>query len=321
MIVDKLTISRFKSISHVEMDCKRVNVFLGEANAGKSNILESLALLARPYVGHHPEYSRLVRHNSLEDLFFLYDVAKPVEVDAGDWHFELSSSDGKFAFNCERSGSYIFKGEETGYSGSNEEKNTPFRPYRYEPITFTNPGKTDFLWPPDGSNLGYLVKTHTELREAARDLLEPFGLRLVVKPAQEHLEVLTELADKTPIIYPYKSLSDTLRRSIFFMAAILTNRDSVILLEEPEVHSFPYYIKYLAEQIALDERQNQYFLVTHNPYFLMTLLTKTPREEIQVFLTTSENNETRVQPMSSEEISEAVDSGHDLFFNLERFFP
>ena len=38
-------IKNFKSIKDLRLDCKRVNVFIGKPNVGKSNILEGLGLL------------------------------------------------------------------------------------------------------------------------------------------------------------------------------------------------------------------------------------------------------------------------------------
>ena len=48
-MVDVLEIKNFKSIKHLKLDCKRVNVFIGRPNTGKSNILESLGLLSFLY--------------------------------------------------------------------------------------------------------------------------------------------------------------------------------------------------------------------------------------------------------------------------------
>ena len=40
MIAD-LEISNFKSIKHLQLDYRRINIFIGEPNVGKSNILET----------------------------------------------------------------------------------------------------------------------------------------------------------------------------------------------------------------------------------------------------------------------------------------
>ena len=114
-------------------------------------------------------------------------------------------------------------------------------------------------------------------------------------------------------------VSDTLQRLIFHLAAIETNKDSIIIFEEPEAHAFPYYTKYLAELIALDENNNQYFISTHNPYFLLPIIEKTPRDEVGIFITDFEDYQTKIKGLSEEDIKEIMDMEVDVFFNIERF--
>ncbi len=45
-MIETLEISNFKSVKHLKLPCKRFNVFIGEPNTGKSNILEALGLLS-----------------------------------------------------------------------------------------------------------------------------------------------------------------------------------------------------------------------------------------------------------------------------------
>ena len=130
------------------------------------------------------------------------------------------------------------------------------------------------------------------------------------------IEILKEFEDII-VSYPYQLSSDTLRRIIFYMAAILSNKDSVLIFEEPESHAFPYYTKYLAELIALDERKNQYFMSTHNPYFLLPLLEKCPKDEVAVSITDYEDYETKVRPLTDDQIKELTEI--DIFSNLESF--
>lgn len=123
--------------------------------------------------------------------------------------------------------------------------------------------------------------------------------------------------DDIIVWYPYSVLSDTLQRLIFYLAAIETNRNAVLLLEEPESHAFPFYTKYLGERIALD-KSNQYFISTHNPYLLFPLVEKTPRDEIQVFVTSMENHRTQVRPISEKAMQDLLDLDVDVFFELDR---
>ena len=46
-MIRKLEIARFKSIREVSLNCRRVNVFVGPPDTGKTNILEALYMLSR----------------------------------------------------------------------------------------------------------------------------------------------------------------------------------------------------------------------------------------------------------------------------------
>lgn len=43
-VVQKIVIENFKSIKELSLELGRVNIFIGENGAGKSNILEAIAL-------------------------------------------------------------------------------------------------------------------------------------------------------------------------------------------------------------------------------------------------------------------------------------
>ena len=117
-------------------------------------------------------------------------------------------------------------------------------------------------------------------------------------------------------MYPYTTVSDTLQRLIFFISAIKSNKNSIISFEEPEAHAFPYYTKYLAEIISRD-KSNQYFISTHNPYILLTLLEKTPIEDIKVFITYFEEYQTKIKELSEKKLEEILEYDLDVLFNIE----
>ena len=98
---------------------------------------------------------------------------------------------------------------------------------------------------------------------------------------------------------------------------MLTNRDSTLVFEEPEAHSFPLYTKLLAEQIAMDENNNQYFIATHNPYFLMPLLSKAHKDHIAINIVYYEDHETKVKEISADDLPELFEL--DVFANLDRY--
>jgi AAA15 family ATPase/GTPase len=95
-----------------------------------------------------------------------------------------------------------------------------------------------------------------------------------------------------------------------------SNKDSVLVFEEPESNAFPYYTKYLGERIALDET-NQFFIATHNPYLLSAILEKSSKEDVQVFITYFKDYQTKLRPLTVDEVSELMEA--DPFLDLDRF--
>ncbi|HDD56459.1 MAG TPA: ATP-binding protein [Nitrososphaeria archaeon] len=153
------------------------------------------------------------------------------------------------------------------------------------------------------------------VRSTIGDLLGSFGWKLVIKPYEKKIEFQKEF-DNIVVSLPYISLSDTIQRIIFYLTAILSNKDSVIVFEEPEAHAFPYYTKFLAEQIALDDRGNQYFISTHNPYFLLSVIEKS-KMDVSVFITYLEEGETKVKQLVGKKLEQLLEYDVDIFFNLE----
>ena len=66
-MIKNLEIKNFKSIKHLKLDCKRINLFIGEPNTGKSNILETLGLLSYTYYGNLENF---VRFENMNNLFY-----------------------------------------------------------------------------------------------------------------------------------------------------------------------------------------------------------------------------------------------------------
>ncbi len=80
----EVSISHYKSIEKVQIKLGRVTVLLGPPAAGKSNVLEAIALATyfdrfAFYVDREP-LSRLVRIDDVSNLFTFYDLTKTVEI-------------------------------------------------------------------------------------------------------------------------------------------------------------------------------------------------------------------------------------------------
>lgn len=135
--------------------------------------------------------------------------------------------------------------------------------------------------------------------------------------AEQSLSV-SKSVDGLLFSFPFRSSSETLRRILFYRLALETNQNSVLLFDEPEANTFPMFTKLFAEQIAADDRGNTFFLTTHSPYLLGSLIEKTPKEELAVVLCHMENFETKARVLSQNEVQSLLDLGADAFFNLDR---
>ena len=79
--ITELEIKNFKSIKDIKIDCKRINVFIGEPNVGKSNILEALSLyVAQTSSPQFPILKEYVRYEKLSNLFYDQDRKNTVSV-------------------------------------------------------------------------------------------------------------------------------------------------------------------------------------------------------------------------------------------------
>ncbi len=66
--------------------------------------------------------------------------------------------------------------------------------------------------------------------------------------------------------------------------------------------------------MALDKSNNQYFIATHNPYFLEPIVEKTPLSELNVFITYFENYQTRLRLLEPTELKDLMNI--DIFSNF-----
>lgn len=319
-MIKTLEIKNFKSIKQLKLDCKRINILIGEPNTGKSNILEALGIFSFGAYSSGNTFRNFVRFERTSNLFYDENLDEPVRISLDDMNFGLSFKDGSFNgeihakehLAAKISGNY----NNIESRGGQRDKLVSFKSYRFAVQSEFPRPESDFLLPPSGPNLMSLIQAHKELRFLANDMFSRFGFELYLRPQEYKMELLKRLEGIT-VSYPYSLVSDTLQRTIFHLFAVLSNKDSVLVFEEPESHAFPYYTKYFAETIALDEKNNQYFISTHNPYFLLPVLEKAPKEDVAVFITYFGDYQTKVKPLSAEEMEEIIEI--DVFSNLDRF--
>ena len=331
-MIKNLEIKNFKSIKNLKLECKRINVFIGKPNTGKSNILEALGILSfGRFCIIGADLKEFVRFEYMNNLFYNENLEDSITIKVDDKILEINFDFEKEEFwgRCREDVvpkpvpvptffSFDYNYEGKGSASCSGFEKLPFKFYRFS-IKKTFPRKeVAFLLPPSGDNLLAILRSHKELRKLVKEIFDEYGLKLKLKPQDNKIEVDKDIEDII-ISHPYPLVSDTLQRLIFHLAAIETNKDSIIIFEEPEAHAFPYYTKYLAERIALDDNNNQYFISTHNPYFLLPIIEKTPKDQVGIFITYFEDYQTRVKSLSEEDIKEIMDMEIDVFFNIERF--
>ncbi len=321
-MIKKLKITNFKSIKEMDLVCKRVNLFIGRPNVGKTNILESLGLFSASYTNGH--FEDLIRFESIANLLYDNDLETNAVISGDDEYkasIQYKKKDSKFHISLIK-GSKNFVNFTYGHDGSgggNFDKNEKsfVKYYKFKSMNVFEKAEPEPLLPPYGSNLLTVLLSNKDLRKRLADILEEYDLELVLRPQEKKIEI-EKKEDGIAISHPYSIVSDTLQRVIFHMIAIETNKDSIILFDEPGAYAFPYYTKFLAERIALNEG-NQFFISTHNPYFLLSVLQKTQENDITVNITFYRDHQTRIKQLSGNELSQVLDLDVDVFFNLENF--
>jgi len=319
-MIKTLQIENFKSIKHLKLTCKRINIFIGEPNTGKSNILEAIGLLSHMFIGG--TLRGFVRFENTRDLFNDHILDSNIKIGFDEKTLEITFKEGKFGghyFDGKTQHSNIF---EYDYVGSGWKPPQPdfsqFRFYRFIARENFPDQRSEFLLPPSGDNLLAVILVRKDLRALTKQIFDRFGLTLVFEPQEGRIKVQKQLEDII-IAFPYSLASETLQRLVFYITAIHSNKNSVLAFEEPEAHAFPYYTKYLAEIIALNKNENQYFISTHNPYFLLSILEKTPKNQIAIFNTRLENYQTKAKALTQNDMKKVLEKGTDIFFNIEKF--
>jgi len=312
-------IQNFKSVRDLKFDAKRVNLFIGEPNTGKTNVLEALALLSEGV--HGPaEFKEVFRFRSVADLYTDQQVGTPIAVATSGCSCTLSFDGQLFEFIAKRTResdqAQRYNLHQNGNPASWVHLQYGIKYYRFKPGGTTTTQAIGVLQPPFGVNLTSILQTNKGLRSRVNDLFRSRNFRLEIRPVENEMRVAKVMEDEL-YSFPYDSISETWRRIVFYMAVLETNENSTILLDEPEANTFPFYTAYLAERIALDE-SNQFFITTHNPYILSSIVGKTPVKDLAVFVATMENFCTTLKPASVEGLSKILDYGPDAFLNLDK---
>lgn len=349
--IETIEIKNFKSIRHQKIEgCKKINVFIGYPNVGKSNILEALSLFS--INSKDFEFSKFVRVENTTGLFFNGNISEKStiklnnsnririqfesnnvslthEFDAQGYGFDaidktrmsVNSSDAWVLSNFTiRQGdlSIIQFREGSGIDNNAIKKGSVSHIYKYhfDRNTKFKEGYSHHLSDPLGENIFDILSSNELIRKEVVDLFKDYKLKFSFDKSTREFKILKDVGDDIFLI-SYSMIADTLHRLIFYKAAIKSNQKSILLFEEPEAHMFPPYIKKLTTDIVLDIT-NQFFLATHSPYVLDELILEAG-DNLSVYVVDYKDGETIIHHLSQDDLSEVREYGVDLFFNIESY--
>ncbi len=312
-MIKNLNIRNFKSLKTLDLDCGKVNIFIGKPNTGKSNILECLSFFSSfPLSG--------LRIGSMQNLFYDNQINEKIRLKLNETELTISETNGKYSVNVKPTGGGQYQNQILATNSTIFLNNFDqiIRLYKFGIISKSHNDNSNVLTPPYGDNLYRIIETNDKAYEFADDILKTYGFDLVLRDTTKEIEFVKRSGRKL-ISFPYSLLADTIRRMIFLNIAIMTNKKATLVFEEPESYAFPFYTKDLAETIATDEYENQYFITTHNPYFLKTIVDKTSHDNLRVFYTYYEDYQTRVKLINKESlVGFFLDPNVDVFLNIDK---
>ncbi|MDQ6762770.1 MAG: AAA family ATPase [Bacteroidota bacterium] len=323
--IDRICIENFKSIKYCEIqDCKRINLFIGRPNVGKSNILEALSLFTIPYLRENTskKLSTLIRLENEAELFYNGNTHTDasIKTDIGNCTLGFHPKEGLKAIVDFHGDSWhnIRIDEKLNVTGIGKHKwfEPPVKRYNYKPNVAYKKSHAKYLIPPFGYNLLSIIENYKELKQEVISLFKEYNLDIAFDKASQTIKIIQSNKGEIFLI-PYNSIADTLQRIIFYKSAIASNNDSILLFEEPEAHAFPPYMSLMTQQM-INKKDNQYFVATHSPFILNDLL-ENGLEELAVFTVHYELNKTKVTSLDRDELHQIFQNGVDLFTNSESF--
>ena len=87
MPVKNIKIENFKSIKNLEFEAKRINIFIGKPNTGKSNILEVFNIYSLPYNMGESHIKDMIRMKNDIDIVFNKDKELNVKIQIDEIEF------------------------------------------------------------------------------------------------------------------------------------------------------------------------------------------------------------------------------------------
>ena len=340
----EIKISNYKSVGKVQMKLERVTVLLGPPAAGKSNVLEAIALAT--YFDRFALYSdveplsKLVRTDDIRGLFQHYGTkAVEVGIDGGKWRrllriysqrglrLELNGADVPITPSS-RSPQFLCNG--IGYVINEAKLLGPLREraaarlYGFDrfrdSIVKSMVGGVEAEMPhvflrEDGRNFGLAAKKHPEVFRDVNAELEELGVEAVLL-GDGRVAVLDRHTVERP--------PDSLLRVLYYLVGLSSAESfarlhgledkAIVLLEEPETH--PKLLHLLVKYIAKFSEVGYALITTHNP-ILVSLL----RDKLNValyYVYRGDGGLTEVAELDKDKMAEELTTAEDIIFMKPR---
>lgn len=334
--IKNIEIKNFKSIRHAKIDdCRRVNVFIGYPNVGKSNLLEALCLFQ---ISNETKFTDFIRVKEDPTLFFNGFINNTIEIQVNEL----------FQVFCKYSNGELQVVEKylERYSNNETTINSPtlkenffrnfvynksippqasvpeisIKKYEFGRNIYISTNQYSTLTSPFGENIFDIIQANEDINKEVSGLLKDYGLEFLYESRLQAYTIFKR-TEKGVFTVPYDLLADTLRRVIFYKAAILSNKETVLLFEEPEAHMFPPYISKFTSDVIFDKNSNQFFIATHSPFVLNDFMEDMEGADLSIYAVgyNKQRGETTVQRLTDKQVTDVYQYGVDLFFNLEEF--
>lgn len=339
-MIQNLSIKNYKSIDELDLNCSRINIFIGEPNSGKSNILEALDLSYLSWMMGTNENSEknnseiidiksFFRVSKVADLFRFGNLNAPISIlhpafsrgTVIESKYDKTNDKNYFEF-------HNLNGSFTKFDNGFEPLEpiqfyaSPIKPYRYQSnLKFHDIGNyIQRLMPPFGNNLAKVIYHNSDMQELINDFAKDHGFDFIIDNATGNIAIQLRISEGVVYSLPYEALADTYKRMLFYIAAVRHTNGSVITLDEPDTHAFAPYVTFLADEI-IKQKDVQFFIATHNPYLLNTFIENTPAMDLSIFIVSYDKNTraTVAKKLNGKDLSELLDFGVDIFFNLNRY--